>query len=134
MVCRDSDNQWHLLAFEHPLAGLQLVKGRIDPGETPACAACRELLEESGLVAAKDVDFLFTTDDLPDTGVWHFFLCEVYGALPDTWKFETADDGGQCFRFFWHPIDTPLTSEWHPLFHHVLEKLLPRLQSRLRPG
>ncbi|WP_272972120.1 NUDIX domain-containing protein [Comamonas terrigena] len=41
-----------ILAFEHPLAGLQLVKGTIEPGETSAAAALRELREESGLHAS----------------------------------------------------------------------------------
>lgn len=132
VVRRRNDHKWELLAFEHPLAGLQLVKGRIEQGEAPAHAACRELLEESGLVAAKEAKFLFTTNDLPDTGVWHFFLFEVQCVLLETWKFETVDDGGQSFRFFWHPIDTQLSSEWYPLFHNVLEKLLPRLKAQLK--
>ena len=34
-----------ILAFEHPLAGLQLVKGSIEPNETAAAAAVRELYE-----------------------------------------------------------------------------------------
>lgn len=41
-----------ILAFEPPLAGLQLVKGTIEPGETSAAAALRELREESGLHAS----------------------------------------------------------------------------------
>lgn len=41
-----------VLAFEHPLAGFQLVKGSIEQDESPAAAAVRELLEESGLKAS----------------------------------------------------------------------------------
>jgi 8-oxo-dGTP pyrophosphatase MutT (NUDIX family) len=40
-----------VLAFEHPLAGLQLVKGTIEAGETPQQAAVRELREEAGFGA-----------------------------------------------------------------------------------
>jgi 8-oxo-dGTP pyrophosphatase MutT (NUDIX family) len=38
-----------ILAFEHPRAGVQLVKGYIEPGETVRAAALRELAEESGI-------------------------------------------------------------------------------------
>lgn len=132
VVRQRNDCKWELLAFEHPLAGFQVIKGRIDPGETPESAALRELLEESGLVASQEARLLFTTNELPNTGIWHFFLCDVRGVLPETWEFLTLDDGGQCFRFFWHPIDMPLSSEWHPLFHDVLERLLPRLKTQLK--
>ena len=40
-----------VLALEHPLAGFQLVKGSIEHDESPAAAAARELLEESGVIA-----------------------------------------------------------------------------------
>lgn len=38
-----------ILAFEHPLAGLQLVKGSVEPGESTDMAAVRELMEEAGI-------------------------------------------------------------------------------------
>ena len=38
-----------LLAFRHPLEGIQLVKGTIESGEQPPEAAPRELEEESGI-------------------------------------------------------------------------------------
>jgi 8-oxo-dGTP pyrophosphatase MutT (NUDIX family) len=34
-----------ILAFEHPLAGWQLVKGTVEAGELPRDAAIRELYE-----------------------------------------------------------------------------------------
>ena len=40
-----------ILAFEHPLAGLQLVKGSVEPGEPTDVAAVRELFEEAGITA-----------------------------------------------------------------------------------
>ena len=48
-----------ILAFEHPLAGLQLVKGSVEPGESTALAAVRELMEEAGC-GAHDVRVLRT--------------------------------------------------------------------------
>lgn len=38
-----------ILAFEHPLAGLQLVKGSVEPGESSGAAAVRELMEEAAI-------------------------------------------------------------------------------------
>lgn len=38
-----------LLVFKHPLAGLQLPAGTVDPGEDELTAASREVFEETGL-------------------------------------------------------------------------------------
>jgi 8-oxo-dGTP pyrophosphatase MutT (NUDIX family) len=35
--------------LEHPLAGLQLVKGGVEPGESTDLADVRELIEEAGI-------------------------------------------------------------------------------------
>ncbi|WP_432767542.1 NUDIX domain-containing protein [Pseudomonas frederiksbergensis] len=51
----------HILLFRHPIAGVQLVKGTIEIGETPAQTALRELSEESGIEAASVVS---------DMGCW----------------------------------------------------------------
>ncbi len=40
---------YKILLFRHPLAGVQLVKGTIEKGETPSEAVLRELAEESGI-------------------------------------------------------------------------------------
>ncbi len=48
VVFRDASMQ-QILAFEHPKAGVQLVKGGIEPGESVRAAALRELAEESGI-------------------------------------------------------------------------------------
>jgi 8-oxo-dGTP pyrophosphatase MutT (NUDIX family) len=39
----------HLLVFQHPLAGLQLPAGTVEPDEPPAEAAAREVGEETGI-------------------------------------------------------------------------------------
>ncbi|WP_410001350.1 NUDIX domain-containing protein [Rhizobium leguminosarum] len=39
-----------ILAFTHPSAGNQFVKGTVEEGERPQDAAARELREESGLL------------------------------------------------------------------------------------
>lgn len=105
-----------ILAFTHPKAGKQLIKGTIEPGESPAIAAVRELCEESGIVNAKVVQSL----GLWDAGVhgqrWAFFLCSPLTSLPNQWSHFTSDGGGHTFTFFWQPLDEPLTEAWHPVF------------------
>ncbi len=44
--------------FRHPLAGIQLVKGTVEPSENPADAARRELFEESGLNTKQPLFFI----------------------------------------------------------------------------
>ncbi|MFQ6547945.1 NUDIX domain-containing protein [Aestuariibius sp. 2305UL40-4] len=128
-MLRPAGGRLEILAFRHPLAGLQLVKGTIEAGEDPGAAACRELAEECGLVAVGPPVFLFDSSDLPDADRWFFYLCPVEGVLEDRWDFETADDGGQRFRFFWHGLEDDLSDEWHPLFVEVFSKLLPVLKA-----
>jgi 8-oxo-dGTP pyrophosphatase MutT (NUDIX family) len=121
-----------MLAFRHPLAKLQFVKGTIDQGEHPGDAARRELYEESGLIATKDPVFIDKNDHMPDGHTWYFYLCAVEEPIPDEWNFETLDDGGHIFSFFWHSIDHDLDSSWHPLFHDVFGFLRPRLYELVR--
>jgi 8-oxo-dGTP pyrophosphatase MutT (NUDIX family) len=69
-----------VLAFEHPLAGFQLVKGTIEGGETPQQAAVRELREEAG----------FEARAVEDLGEWDW----ASPGSPDGWfsplSFQTA--------------------------------------------
>jgi 8-oxo-dGTP pyrophosphatase MutT (NUDIX family) len=51
-LTRTTPTRSELLLFEHPNAGIQIPAGTVNPGETPAQAATREVLEETGL---KDV-------------------------------------------------------------------------------
>ncbi|MFP4600370.1 MAG: NUDIX domain-containing protein [Persicimonas sp.] len=43
------DKPRRLLVFGHPLAGIQLPAGTVEPGEDAAAAAAREVFEETGL-------------------------------------------------------------------------------------
>ena len=113
-----------LLAFRHPLAGLQLVKGTIEAGEAPVEAAIRELREEAGISDARFVRNLGTWRTGHESQVWSFHQLAAHQSLPDAWSHKTEDDGGHIFRFFWHQIDskdsTP-SSEWHPVFLGALD-------------
>ena len=95
-----------LAAFTHPQAGLQLVKGTIEPGENPAKTAARELFEESGLETKSAIFIGDSTDIAPDQH-WHFALCRVAPPVRDKWQHVCADDGGHLFKFHWHDLDAP---------------------------
>ncbi len=93
-----------IAAFKHPHAGLQIVKGTIEPGENPARAAARELFEESGL-ETKSAIVIGDSPDIADNQHWHFALCRIAPPVRDHWQHFCKDDGGHLFKFFWHPLD-----------------------------
>lgn len=106
-----------VLAFRHPLAGNQLVKGTIEPDETAEAGALRELAEESGISNGR-ASGRFGSDTIGGT-VWHFVRVAV-ADLPDAWSFRTGDDGGHDFAFFWHPLSGAEGADWHPDFRRAL--------------
>ncbi len=97
----------HLL-LHHPSAGLQLVKGTVEPGEDPTRAAARELFEEAGLetVAATPMG---ASETIQPGEVWHFALCRVRPPVRDNWQHLAPDDGGTLFRFSWLELDADHT-------------------------
>ncbi|MDT4859369.1 NUDIX domain protein [compost metagenome] len=119
VVLRDSGEP-EILAFEHPLAGIQLVKGTIEPRESPEDAALRELAEESGLVAGAKPRSLGIWASGFRAQIWSLHLCEVSGPMADSWVFRTADSGGLDFRFFWHPLAAAPSSDWHWVYRDAL--------------
>ncbi|RMS84389.1 NUDIX hydrolase [Pseudomonas savastanoi] len=111
-----------ILAFEHPLAGLQLVKGSVEPGESTDMAAVRELMEEAGIQAT--VRRHLGEWRSPVTGhTWAFHECHVAQDLPDNWVHFAEDDGGHEFRFFWHPLMSEPSERWHQVFKDALSFL-----------
>ncbi|MDQ8022312.1 MAG: NUDIX domain-containing protein [Moraxellaceae bacterium] len=121
---RGRDGGLEILAFVHPLAGCQLVKGGIEAGEAAAVAALRELSEESGIADAHVLNdmgvWASQHGDVPGGALWSFHLCDVPRVLPERWSWRTADDGGQTFEFFWQALDAPVDAQWHPLFQRAL--------------
>ena len=88
-----------LLAFdslEEP--GLEVPKGSVQPGETPAQTAVREVEEESGLIGLTLIKELGVT--LWQDEEQHFFLFRADALLPD--RFEhvvTGQDGDRGMRY-----------------------------------
>lgn len=107
-----------IAAFQHPQAGLQLVKGGMRPGERPEQAAARELFEESGLETRAAISLGESTGIEPDAR-WHFSLCRLAGPLRERWQHHCADDGGHLFRFFWLELDAPLPDGFAPPFQRA---------------
>jgi len=106
------------LAFRHPLAGCQLVKGGLEAGETPAVGAVRELREESGLEGTW----------VRSLGEWEGWSLELVAAEgPEEWRHFTADGGGLWFEFFWLERGAEMGEEWHPVYRRAVEEIWKRL-------
>ena len=110
--------------FEHPQAGLQLVKGTIEPGEDPTRAAARELFEESGLETRAAIPM--GTAQINDQ-TWHFALCRLAPPVRDRWKHFCKDDAkngeGHLFKFHWHDINAPLPQPYQQALDWIRSQL-----------
>ena len=120
VVLRHKNHGIDILAFHHPLAGTQLVKGTIEQGEQYEQAAIRELFEESGLSAQPNPKFLGNFILKFNQQNWYFYVCEVKGELAETWQHHCQDGGGLDFRFFWYCLDQQPDDHWHETFKEAL--------------
>ena len=125
VVFRDASMQ-QILAFEHPRSGVQLVKGFIEPGESPRAAALRELQEESGIDNTGVVQDLGAFESGHRGHVWSLQLCTFPHKLPETWTHHCANDGGYDFRFFWHDVNQDPGESWRPHYRRALEAIRER--------
>lgn len=125
---RQADN-WQILAFQHPQAGTQLIKGTLEPSERPEEGVLRELAEESGIVHAVVVKQIGELDIHAAAQHWHIFLCRVTDELPEEWDFFTTDGGGQLFHFFWHNLTEAPDENWHVHFQTALSFIRVMLES-----
>lgn len=117
-----------ILAFRHPRAGSQLVKGTWEDGESGEEAALRELAEESGIENAVAVKPLGQMPFRRIRQHWHFYLCRVPNQLPESWTFYTEDGGGHLFDFFWHELNKPPGRGWHDDFKRALSFVRRKVQ------
>jgi chloramphenicol 3-O phosphotransferase len=115
VLLREKESRQEILAFRHPIAGIQIVKGTLEEGEMTEHAALRELEEESGVTGARIVRSLGSSDAIAEGEQWHFFLCAAR-EQPARWIHTAPDDGGHIFEFFWQPLDAELGADWHPIF------------------
>ena len=120
VVLRLKNNKLELLVFEHPKADIQLVKGGINMGEPLESACIRELEEESGIQAQVVKQLGAWKPDFKNQ-VWGFCLMHYEGILPDTWAFETKDDDGHIFNFFWQPLNGTLNDNWNEVSKNAFQ-------------
>lgn len=125
VVFRDSSLR-QILAFEHPEAGLQLIKGTIEQGEDARAAALRELEEEAGISDVAIARDLGTWYSGHNGHVWSLQLCTYSPYLPERWTHHCADDGGHDLRFFWHDVNAEAGNTWHPQFRRALAAIRER--------
>lgn len=141
------DARGRLLVFDHPGGGgMQLVKGTIEPGESPADAARRELLEESGIRSDGEVQSLGTLlregsassegDARRHRQLWHLFLMRTQRDLPDTFVHRATgspDEEGLLFAFRWLEADDAVDGfalPYRQAIHRVRAVLLaPQVQT-----
>ena len=119
----------HILAFEHPNAGLQIVKGRIEPGENAPTAALRELAEEAGIADATIARDLGVWHSNHKDQIWSLQLCTFSPELPETWFHHCDDDGGHDFWFFWHDLNQRPSDRWRPQYRRALDEILERTRA-----
>lgn len=104
-----------LLVFRHPLAGIQIPEGSIEPEEQAADAAVRELAEESGVRGARVLRQIGQHEIARDESdaehvaceVWHTFLLAAREGLPDRWSHRASGSEAEArlvFEFFWLSI------------------------------
>ena len=119
VVTRQHQGHCEILAFADPQAGHQFVKGTLEPSESAAAAARRELREEAGITEIKTTIVLGQSTTIHPGELWHFFWLET-AALPDHWHHSCGDDRGHLFKFFWRRMEQPLGDEFDPRYHKDL--------------
>lgn len=115
-VVRDESGRLLLIRRGHaPSLGLwSLPGGRIEPGETPAAAAAREVKEETGLDV--EVGALLQTVDLWDNYRVHDFAATVVGG-----ELHPGDDASDAR---WCTADDVVTMPLSPGLLDELRKML----------
>ena len=108
------------LIFKHPLAGLQIPKGTIEPNEHPDRAAVRELWEETGLTAISAV--ALGVSEVADR-LWHFSLCRVRTPVRERWQHFCRDDGGHNLICQWHNANAALPDPFEQARQTIVEFL-----------
>jgi 8-oxo-dGTP pyrophosphatase MutT (NUDIX family) len=127
VVFRDSSMR-QILAFEHPAAGFQLVKGRIESGEDARAAALRELEEEAGIANTSIARDLGTWNSGENGHVWSLQLCSYLPQLPEKWTHRGAEDDAQDFTFFWHDVNSEPDKAWAPPDRRALAAIRERVR------
>jgi|GEM_PF-1150430 len=123
VLTRSGAHGREILAFVHPTAGHQIVKGTLEEGEALEPAALRELAEESGIDSAR-IMAKIAEIEVPDyCQFWHVYECETDADLAEKWSFFAQEDEGKWFHFFWIPLAQLPTKDWIDQFQPVISAL-----------
>jgi 8-oxo-dGTP pyrophosphatase MutT (NUDIX family) len=136
-VVRGTGSRRELLVFRHPIAGVQVPKGTVEPGEDLAAAALRELHEESGLTLDcvpvpvgqwdRTLDGTYGEEASFDLHRWHVHLFEAPAGLREAWRHTavgSAEEEGLVFEYYWLALDAALKYKLHPVFADTIDILL----------
>jgi hypothetical protein len=123
VMFRDSSMR-QILAFEHPVSGLQLLKGGINRGEDARSAALRELKDDAGIANTSIARDLGTWSAGDNGHVWSLQLCTYSPGLPETWM-HRCEDGGHDLKFFWQDMHR-VSQEWPELYQRALAAIHER--------
>lgn len=147
-MIREGTEGPEVLAFDHPLAGTQLPKGTLEPGEDPLHGVLRELNEETGLSSVEHVRHVgqwtrYAGAGLDENGElqrhdWDVFLLRPVEEPPASWNHVASGstaEAGKEFRCRWLPVNDAVAGKLHPLFSEVMVMLRDAIAvSRDRTG
>ena len=138
VVCYVTRGRNEILVFEHEAkdadAGIQVVAGGVDAGETVNQAALRELLEESGLALSNPIPLgnavmkCFIQNKGDDYQRWHFVWLEAEIDTPDFWTHTVTSGELDEGMIFSHRF---VSLEQHNL-NWKLDAMIPRLLEILK--
>ena len=126
VVLRHTKGPHEILSFAQLTAGQRLIKGTVKASETAAATAVRGLHEEAGITAHKSAIALGSSNAIYPGETWHFFVLQTH-PLPNSWQHKNADDDGQLFRFFWHPLPQPLSNSFERRYHRAVHLPMARV-------
>jgi 8-oxo-dGTP pyrophosphatase MutT (NUDIX family) len=131
IVSRCSNATPEILMFRHPLAGIQLVKGTVEPSENPTDAARRELFEESGIDTKQPLFFIGKNTRMVCGQIWYFYHLDLL-CTRNQWSHFAPDNGGIELQFFWHALLAPPPLDCGALYARVLNYARPLLLKQLQ--
>ena len=115
--------QIEILVFQHPVAGIQIVKGTLEMQEPILDAAIRELFEESG-ISRKIEHCTYIGHSQIASIPWHFIAINIQDLnFAEQWQYQTLDDYGHVFSFFWLPVPRLLALEQDQIHPKYLDAI-----------